>query len=169
MIDTLVELIKFVGGLGGLASALFLIYDRVVRYRPAAFLFPADYKTNIRFKNVAAETIIIDKITIKPPLLFVRRANDLKPPNTDRAETWYGSKDPDADRIFVIIKPMEERTFMLSGVSADFDHAPADQVFTIKCRWRNTRKPFPIARHVRIKTTARDVRELREASLANKV
>jgi len=169
MIDTLIELIKFVGGLGGLASASFLIYDRVVRYRPTAFLFPAEYKTNIRFKNVAAETIIIDKITVKPPLLFVRRANDLKPTNTERAEAWYSSKDPDADRIFVIIKPMEERTFMLSGVSADFDHATADQVFTIKCRWRNTRKPFPIARHVKIKTTARDVRELRDASLANKV
>jgi hypothetical protein len=172
MADTLIELVKFVGLLGGfvgLATGSFIIYDRLVRFRPIAFLFPADYKTNIRFKNVAAETIIIDRITIKPPLLFVRRANDLKPPNTDRAETWYGSKDPDADRVFVIIKPMEERTFMLSGVSADFDHAPADQVFTIKCRWRNTRKPFPIARHVRIKTTARDVRELRDASLANKV
>jgi hypothetical protein len=169
MVDTLIELIKFVGGLGGLASASFLIYDRVFRYRPSAFLFPADYKTNIRFKNVAAETIIIDKITIKPPLLGVRRANDLKPTNTERAETLYGSKDPEAGRIFVIIKPMEERTFALSGTSADFDHAPGDQVITIKCRWKNTRKPFPIARHVKIKTTAREVRELRDASLANKV
>ena len=52
MLDSVVELVKFVGGLGGLASSAFLIYDRVFRYRPAAFLIPAEYKTTLRFKNV---------------------------------------------------------------------------------------------------------------------
>jgi hypothetical protein len=52
MLDSVVELVKFVGGLGGLASSAFLIYDWVFRYRPAAFLIPAEYKTTLRFKNV---------------------------------------------------------------------------------------------------------------------
>lgn len=167
MIGTLIELVKFVGGLGGLASASFLIYDRVVRYRPSAFLFPANYKAHVCFKNLAAETIIIDKVTIKPPLLKLMRANDFKSDHEDRAESWYG-KDSDHDKVFVIIRPMGERSFALHGSSAEFDHAPEGRVIVIKCRWKNTRKPFPVDRHVKIKTTAAAIRQLRDASLANK-
>jgi hypothetical protein len=46
MLDSVIELVKFVGGLAGLASSAFLVYDRIFRNRPAAFLFPADYKTS---------------------------------------------------------------------------------------------------------------------------
>jgi hypothetical protein len=60
MIENIIEAVKFFGGLGGLASSAFLVYDRIFRYRPAAFLIPAAYK------NMAAETIIIDEIVINP-------------------------------------------------------------------------------------------------------
>jgi hypothetical protein len=66
VLDSIIELVKFVSGLGGLATSAFLVYDRIYRYRPSAFLIPADYKTNLRFKNVAAESIIIDEIIVFP-------------------------------------------------------------------------------------------------------
>jgi hypothetical protein len=65
MLYSVVETVKFVGGLGGLASPAFLVYERMFRNRPAAFLFPAEFKANLRFKNVAAETIIIDEIVTR--------------------------------------------------------------------------------------------------------
>ena len=56
------------------------------------------------------------------------------------------------DGIYVVIKPMEERTFALHRF-ADFESAHGSTVIAIRCRWKNTRKPFPIPRYVRVKTT----------------
>jgi hypothetical protein len=168
-VDSIIELVKFVGGLGGLASSAFLVYDRIYRYRPAAFLIPADYKTNLRFKNIAAETIVIDEIVITPPMLTVATANDLVTRNEERAAVMYPTMEDNKrlEGIFVVIKPTEERTFALHRF-ADFETADGNTVIAIRCRWRNTRKPFPIPRYVRVKTTVKEVRDLREASLAGK-
>lgn len=172
VLDPIIELVKFVGGLGGLASSTFLVYDRVYRYRPSAFLIPADYKTSLRFKNVAAETIVIDEIVITPPMLTVARANDLVTRNEERAAVMYPTTTSKEDKerlegTYVIIKPMEERTFALHRF-ADFENADGCTAIIIRCRWKNTRKPFPIPRYVRIKTTVKEVHNLREASLAGK-
>jgi len=76
-----------------------------------------------------------------------------------------GDKKPEV--IFIVIKPMEERTFALNRL-ADFENADGNKVISIRCRWRNTRKPFPVGRYVSVKTTVKDVTDLREASLAGK-
>ena len=163
MLDSIIELVKFVGGLGGLASATFLVYDRIFRYRPSAFLIPVEYKTSVRFKNVAAEIIIT------PPMLTIARANDLVTRNEERAAVMYPTMEDNKrlEGIYIVIKPMEERTFALHRF-ADFESADEKTVIAIRCRWRNTRKPFPIPRYVRVTTTVKEVRNLREASLAGK-
>ena len=51
---------------------------------------------------------------------------------------------------------------------ADFENADGSTAIAIRCRWRNTRKPFPIPRYVRVKTTVKEVRNLMEASLTGK-
>ena len=146
--DFVIESVKFIGGLGGLASAAFLIYDRIFRYRPSVFLIPANYKPNLRFRNVAAETIIIDEIIISPPILRVARANDLVTRNEESAAVMYPSSDDNKrlEGIFVVIKPMDERMFALHRL-ADFENAAGNTSIAIRCRWRNTRKPFPINRY----------------------
>jgi hypothetical protein len=133
VLTSVVELVKFVGGLSGLASAAFLIYDRMFRFRPLAFLIPVEHKTNIRFSNVAPETVIIDQITITPPIVKVVKANDLMTENDDRAAVWYPTKDEKPEFTFVVIKPMDKRTFALHR-SAEFES------------WRNTRKSLPFPR-----------------------
>jgi hypothetical protein len=170
VVDSIIELVKFVGGLGGLASSAFLVYDRIFRYRPAAFLIPVEYKTSLRFKNVAEETIIIDEIIIAPPMLTVARANDLVTKNEERAAVMYPKMEEHKrlEGIYIVIKPTEERTFALHRF-ADFENADGKTTIAIRCRWRNTRTPFPIPRYVRVKTTVQEVRNLREASLAGKV
>ena len=169
MLDTFVEAVKFVGGLGGIASSIFLIYDRIYRFRPSAYLIPKDYKANIRVDNVADETVILDEITITPGLLEIVRANDLVTANEERQVSWYGStarKLPEG--AYVVLKPSQSRTFALHR-SADFENAKPEVRVTIRCRWRNTRHSFPWSRYVRIKTTVKDIRDIIESSMTNKV
>src|SRR5947209_7923272 len=96
MLDSLIEVVKFVGGLGGLASSAFLVYDRLLRDRPAAFLVPADFHVHLLLRNTASETIVIDEITITPPILVLHRPNDLMTAQQAKAAVWYPSKN-DAD------------------------------------------------------------------------
>jgi hypothetical protein len=168
-VDSLVEAIKFFGGLGGLASAGFLIYDRVFRGAPAVFLVPQDYKTCVRFVNVSSETLVIDEVDIEPAVLQMVRANDLATVNEERNATFYGTpEDERLTGIYIVLRPEQERTFPLHRF-ADFETSDRSRKVTIRCRWANTRKPLPISRYVRIKTTVGAVEKLREASLAGKV
>jgi hypothetical protein len=168
VLDSLIEFVKFFGGLGGLASSSFLVYDRLFRFRPSAFLIPVEYKTSIRFQNVAAETIIIDKVVIRPSqMLKLARANDLATKDEEKAAAWYNTGNKKLDDVFIIIKPMGERTFALHRF-AEFESADGGTTISIQCRWRNTRKPFLMSRYVQIKTTVKEIHDLREASLAGK-
>ena len=77
MLSEITEAVKFFGGLSGLASGIFLVYDRLFRDQPIAFLVPCKYKAGLRLKNIAKETIIIEAIDVTPPNLQVHRANGL--------------------------------------------------------------------------------------------
>jgi hypothetical protein len=169
VLDSVIEVVKFVGGLSGLASIAFIVYDRVIRSRPSAFLVPADYKTNLRFSNVAAETIIVDEIKVDPPIIKVANANDLVTGSAEKLATMYPRKrQGETERIFILIKSMEERTFPLHRF-VEFESATGSTPISIRCRWKNTRRPFPFNRYVTVRTTVREVADIREASLANKV
>jgi len=57
MISDPVEWLKLVGGLGGIASSGFLIYDRVYRLRPIAYLQPHDSHVHLKIRNTANEAL----------------------------------------------------------------------------------------------------------------
>jgi hypothetical protein len=75
----LVETIKLIGGLSGLASATFLIYDRIVRFRPTVSFRPHDKAVNLAIRNAMPESLIIDKISFTPPHLGIYSRGDLGP------------------------------------------------------------------------------------------
>lgn len=170
VVNYIITALKFLGILGGLSSPAFLIYDRVYRYRPIMFLFPAEFKANLRIKNLAPETIIIDEIVIDPPVLKVAQANDLFTVSEDQAASMYptmkGPRTPDG--AYIIIKPEGERTFALHFLS-DLDSLDGANRIAIRCRWSNTRKPYPFRRYVKIRPTVEMVRNVKEASFARKV
>jgi hypothetical protein len=103
-----IKALTFVRSLSGLASVGFLVYDRLIRFRPSVFLIPKDYNTQIRIDNLANETIIIDDVTITPPrLLQVVRANDLVRSDEEKAVALYGEtgrKLPEG--VYLVIKPL---------------------------------------------------------------
>jgi hypothetical protein len=73
------------------------------------------------------------------------------------------------DDVFFIIEPIGERTFELYATSRTFDSADGSTPVSIRCRWENTRRPFLINRYVKINTTVKKIKDLREATLAGKV
>src|SRR5882672_2089331 len=71
MISDPVEWLKLVGSIGGLASSGFLIYDRVYRFRPIVYLQPQKGSVYLCVRNVANETLVIDRIDVSPKVFAV--------------------------------------------------------------------------------------------------
>jgi hypothetical protein len=74
-----VEAVKFIGGLSGLASVSFLIYDRLVRFRPTIFFRPSNNNVYLVIKNTMPETLVIDQITVAPAYLEIVAGEDIPP------------------------------------------------------------------------------------------
>jgi hypothetical protein len=85
-----VEAVKFIGGLSGLASASFLIYDRLVRFRPTVFFRPSNNHVCLAIKNTMPETLVIDQITVAPAYLGIALGDDLH----STLNTVYESERP---------------------------------------------------------------------------
>jgi hypothetical protein len=161
--NILVEAIKLVGwfgGLVGLASGIFLIYDRVARGQPIPFLVPTKLGVQLCLRNVTRETLIVDEFAMsRVGLVAVAQANDIRSTVKSIAHAWYTDADK---RVFAILRPEELRQFPLHLLDG-LDKAADSDSLIIACAWRNTRRPWPFPHHVKIKTTVRDVRELHNA------
>src|ERR1700722_17162700 len=89
MQDLFVEGIKLVGGMFGLASGAFLVYQRLSRNYPIIYLAVSGYWPALCLKNVTSETIVIDEIKITPDILHARGSNDQKSRSQEKAESLY--------------------------------------------------------------------------------
>jgi hypothetical protein len=166
MLSEIGQGINLLGVLGGIGSSAFLICDRFLRGRPLAFLVPEGYLACLCLRNLSNETLIVDEITVSPPILSPSNASDLQSAQRDKGDSWY-PKDGQPKTVFIILKPGDTRTFALKR-SAEFEESDVGRKLGIRCRWRDTRVSLPVHRYVRVNTNVGDVRNLREASLANK-
>jgi hypothetical protein len=152
-----VEVIKFVVGIGGLLSIVFLIYDRLIKSPLTVFLRPRDRAAWLVLKNAMPETLIIDSIEVTPPNLGIALGDDLRPLLKAVSDAVHESGP---ERTSVIIDPLADRMCKLINLSG-FDSLPADAVFKIKCHWRSTARPSYVKRSVTVSTTAGDVVRMR--------
>ncbi len=85
--QTLLDLISIVGGLAGLGSAAFLIFDRAIRDRPRMVLHRKSIGANgvaqLRIINRADDDLLIRSINCSPPLIGI--ADDDKLAGTVKA------------------------------------------------------------------------------------
>jgi len=158
----LVEVIKFIGGLSGLASGSFLIYDRLVRFRPTVFFRPSNNEVYLVIKNTMTETLVIDQITVTPAYLEIVAGEDLPSMLKIVHEKTRGPTNQ-ASQVFIVIDPLSEKPCQLLQLKG-FDDLPSSTIFEIRCQWRDTRRPFFLKRNVSVSTTAMDVRRLQSAS-----
>jgi hypothetical protein len=159
-VDNLVEWFKVVGSLAGIVSVTFLVYDRVVRWRPQVYLAKQGaYQVDVVLKNAADETLIVDEIGVAPNVLGLAHGHeekDLRPLIVLRREDSSGCKRP----CFFPVEPFG--ALKLGVVTHDpFNRLKSGHRITIRLKWRNTRFALPFARNVKVRTTAGDIRKLK--------
>jgi hypothetical protein len=116
-VDAVMEWVKLVGGLGGLASSGFLIYDRIWRLRPIVYLQPQKGSVYLRVRNVASETLVIDRIDVSPKVFAISmRGNkdDFLSRVDASVDAMFGTETDGESRTFSVLGPLEERSFQLS-------------------------------------------------------
>lgn len=162
--NDLIEIIKALGIVGGIASSVFLIYDRFTRAQPTVSLRPHDANVRLQLFNNANEPIIIDRIEAMPHVIGFSKADDTHS-LVEAAATAVYPKNSEAPKIFVMVGPLEKRDFGIMRM-AEFEKLSPEAKITIRVYWRNTRKPLPFDRHVKAVTTVGDLKRIREIAFA---
>jgi hypothetical protein len=132
----MIEFFLVAGSLCGVASALVLVYEHVIRTQPIVHLHPGDYAVQLRIKNVIDEAILIDEIRVSPAV--------------------FGWTPPADASPTIVIKPLEE-VLLRMMLFRDFEKLAEKALVTITVAWRPTRKPWPLKRTVSTRIAAADV------------
>lgn len=122
------ETIKTLGSLVALATGAFLIYDRLLKDRPIAFLRVRSGRLELHVKNVADGDLLIEAIEVTPDSMRVAFGSDLE--DTIRAAAAQG--------FMTTIHANREASFPLVTTRA-WDSIKADQDVRFSIRWSFTR------------------------------
>jgi hypothetical protein len=166
MVD-LLEAFKVVGAGGGLISAAFLIYDRLVRSRPEAFLNKGEYPGQVLVvvRNVSAESIILDRIAVAPNILGIALGNNAHS-IAEIIEARYEREKRSSRKVFIVLKPLE--AVELHVITFDkFENALSIQKVTAEISWRTTRFRLPFERKIKIRTSVADIRAIKQSARSN--
>jgi hypothetical protein len=151
------DVIRTLGTIGGLASPIFLLFDRFVRNRPVLAVQRGrfyDHPTShfdLRIFNGADQAILITGI--------------------ETSEHWSIAKDDSIDGIIgavrrhsfsLILESHENRTFPILIASSTFDD-PASVPLSLKVYWRDLRRPGWWTVPAPYSTTSHFLHELRQA------
>jgi hypothetical protein len=159
----LLEAFKVVGAAGGLISAGFLLYDRLMRIRPDAFLSSGEYpgQLMVTVRNVSNEPIILDEIAVAPNIFGIAHGDGVRA-MTDIIHHRGDSERESSRKVFIVLKPLQE--LELGLITFDkFEQASADQKLVAQFSWRTTRFRMPFKRSIKINTSVADIRAMKEA------
>lgn len=155
--DWFLEGVKLIGAVLAIATAAFIVFDRVFRGRPifalhAKVRVPGENDLFLRVKNVLDEDVVIENWDVSSPVLV-----GLSTDQSLRAivEAAFGNI-PTA-----ILPPLGVLTLRLIILGAATDRQ--NEPITISAEWNNTRRPWPFRRTLKIKTTAARLHELKDA------
>jgi hypothetical protein len=159
-----VEVIKFVGGIGGIFSTLFLIIDRMFRYSPTVSFRPHDNAVRLVIRNAMSESMIVDAITVTPPYLGIASRD-----GTDALTIIQAAVEARAKGIshesseFLIVDPLAEQMYRVVRL-VDFGKLPQDAKIKIRCQWRSTGRSNYLKRTAMARTTVKDILRLQKES-----
>lgn len=154
--DSVAEAIKLIGGILGIATATFIVFDRIWRNQPIFALHAkprvaGDNYLFLRIKNVLDEDIVIENWSVSPQLVGL---------STDTSVRAIAGAMLD-DVPTTILPPLGEQQFNL--VILDAATPRKQEEITISAQWDTTRHPWPFRRRVKIKTTLARLEELKGA------
>jgi hypothetical protein len=157
-----VEAVKLIGAILGIATASFIVYDRLFRdrpdfsfrvRRPVGAASSVENDIYVRIKNVSDEDIIIDEISISPALLTFSVDGEVR--SIARAII--------RDFNQIVVAPFAERLLIL--IPTPSRQQSEEQVsVTITATRRATRRPWPWKRRATIKTTLAIIGMLKSAT-----
>lgn len=151
------EAFKILGSGAGLLTSGFILYDRLFRIQPDAFLIRGEYpgQVDVILRNVSNESIIIDEMSASPNLVGLAKGDSVlaivRAVVSRREHT-----DKNSRSVFIVLKPLEEIRIGLIAFDS-FQKASADRDITIRFSWRTSRRRFPLKRTVSIKTSVGDI------------
>jgi hypothetical protein len=154
--DWFLESVKLIGAVLAIATAAFIVFDRVFRGRPifalhAKVRVPGDNDLFLRVKNVLDEDVVIENWDVSPKLVGLSTDQSMRA----IVEAATGNIST------AILPPLGELTLRLIilGAATGRENVP----ITISAEWNNTRRPWPFRRTLKIKTTAARLHELKGA------
>jgi hypothetical protein len=158
--DWIVEPIKLVGSLLGIATAAFIVYDRLVSGRPV-FAISAkpgsrsrrDNYLFLRIKNILDEEIVVESWKISPALVGLSLDHSL-----DSIVNAQAGEIP-----LAILKPEDSLWLLLLILPAATNRD--NEEITISAEWKSTRKPWPFRRRIKTRVTVAKLKEWKEAHL----
>jgi hypothetical protein len=152
----MLEALKTIGSLVGLATGAFVLVDRFLRHRPIAYFRPPkDDSDEMRLvvHNTASEAIVIDAIRCRPPTMVVSFSDD-----------WRDLLDPDLENGCIsIIAPHSEKSFPWVERPNWEKQKPEDRA-QITIRWAFTSSRWLPLVPVRLRTTVGRLNQLRSAT-----
>ena len=148
----LFEWIKSVGALAGLASAAFLIWDRLKRDRPHASLGSKARDVELRIENHGDADILIESIKLTPSSFHVALGSTID----DTADALYGPPWT------TVVAAKDRGCFRLLTTPA-WDALPATAPVRITISWSVERSRWIWQWPITLRTTVGQVRKLAAA------
>jgi hypothetical protein len=158
------SVITGIGGLLGFASTGFLIYDRLLRYRPIVSVtavrgldgISQQAEPTLRVRNVAPFDLLIERFEVKPPYCGIASGSGIR----DILEAVSGSDIP------ILLAPFEERELALVITVRDRSTVKDDEHIEITMYWRRSIAPWVPQWPVSVRTSLADI-ELRQKAAMN--
>ena len=154
--DWFLESVKLIGAVLGIATAAFIVFDRVFRGRPIFALHakvraPNDNDLFLRIKNVLDEDVVIENWDVTPELVGLSKDDSVRA----IIEAAAGNIQT------AILPPLGELMLRLIilGPATGREQEP----IIISAQWNNTRRPWPFRRTLKIKTSVARLRALKGA------
>ncbi len=153
----MVEWFTFIKPVGSLLIDAKSIYDRMRRTAPTADFAPGQHGVVLHIRNDRSETIIVERVDVKPPLLAFSTSHEVE----DIANAIVHLRGAPAEDALAVSRPKEEAE--LKAITVDPFKA-AHQRIKVVVHWRAlSRTPFSRSK-VSKTITVQDVTDFERAS-----
>jgi len=139
------------------------VYDRLVGKPPALDFQPGGHGVELHVHNPRAETIIIEHVKAKPPMLGFSIGDEIR--DVVRAIVSQGG-GPDGEALTVVAAGASASLLVITF--DPFPTANPKQVIKVRLRWRSTLRGLFSESSVARKLSVQDVRDLQRATEARR-
>ncbi len=144
---------------GPLLTGAKSVHDRVRGRMPSIDFAPGTYGAVLHLRNDRDETIIVERIEAKPPLLAFSTGHEVR----DIAEAVVRVRPDAVEDALAVLRSKEDIELKIITMDG-FKAAPASQKIKVTIQWRASSRALLSRSKASKKITVEDVRDLEEAA-----